>query len=219
MSGLSSLRTFGSKSIVMACSPKVLVATGLPTLFPRVALPTLPEISITIESPINNSYVESLKEKLANAFLPLPEAVESLWNGILNAAPKKKVSHQKKRQRQYAPGHKHLQNLNNLNRCPSCGHYKRAHTLCMNCVGEIRKHWKQLDAKKQQLENEKLLEKETEDETISVAGVEESVKVIDERINYPGKRTILDPLKHVEKEEYLKRRPKSLPVENKSDPK
>lgn len=63
------------------------------------------------------------------------------WSGLLQAAPKKRTSHQKKRQRQLA-GNNQQKPLRGLNRCPACGHVKRAHTLCMHCVQEIRKTWR-----------------------------------------------------------------------------
>lgn len=63
------------------------------------------------------------------------------WSGLLRAAPKQRTSHQKKRQRQLA-GNNQQKPLRNLNRCPACGHVKRAHTLCMNCVQGIRRVWR-----------------------------------------------------------------------------
>ncbi|GMM35052.1 mitochondrial 54S ribosomal protein YmL32 [Saccharomycopsis crataegensis] len=190
-------------------------------LLPRISslLPRLPEISITLQgSPASSnaqeneisSQIDELKQRIQNSIEIGTQSALSLWDGILRAAPKKKVSHQKKRQRQLAPGKKQLQHLNNLNRCPSCGHYKRAHTLCMNCVGEIRKYWKQLDAAKNEQEVSK---PDQEKEVMKVGDSEESVDSVDQRILYPGKRKFLNELKHVEKEEYLERRPKTLPVE------
>lgn len=65
-------------------------------------------------------------------------------DGVLHAAPKKRTSHRKKRQRQLS-GRYQQHPLRNLNRCPACGHYKRAHTLCMHCVSEIRAVWRARD--------------------------------------------------------------------------
>lgn len=170
--------TFNSAACTVRCSARVTVHelknchnhyTTMSSLsLPRLTFPKLPSITIKVTIP-------SLSQ----------------WTGILLAAPKKKTSHQKKRQRQLAPGKKQIKVLNNLNRCPSCGHYKRAHTLCMVCVGQIQHHWKNLDRKQADLEVLQPL-----DET-------------DERVLYPRKTTGA-PVP--DKDEYLKRRLKPLPV-------
>ncbi|CDO94728.1 unnamed protein product [Kluyveromyces dobzhanskii CBS 2104] len=126
----------------------------------------------------------------------LPEADYFSNNGILLAVPKKKVSHQKKRQKLYAPGKKQLKMINHLNKCPSCGHYKRAHTLCMHCVGEIRHIWKAHT-------NEKPADPVQEQE----------LSELDKRILYPGRRETDYMKKLKEKDSYLDKRMKSLPVE------
>lgn len=116
-------------------------------------------------------------------------------NGILLAAPKKKTSHMKRRQRLYAPGSKQIKLLHHLNRCPACGNYKRSHALCMHCVGQIRRYWKDESAKK---EGEKY--------------VEDFANPRDEKVLYPGKFESSEEEK-LRKKEYLQRRPKTLPVE------
>lgn len=119
-------------------------------------------------------------------------------NGILLAVPKKKVSHQKKRQKLYAPGSKQLKMIHHLNKCPSCGHQKRANTLCMHCVGEIRRIWSAQTAKPpQELPQEKIL---TE---------------LDKRILYPGKKDTEYREKLKEKDSYVERRMRPLPVATK----
>lgn len=65
--------------------------------------------------------------------LPIPSLLGDLWDGLLNAVPKKKTSHMKKRHRQLASG-KHLKDVTALNKCSSCGRAKRAHVLCPYCV-------------------------------------------------------------------------------------
>src|ERR1700761_5427452 len=67
------------------------------------------------------------------ALLPIPSLLSDLWDGILNAVPKKKTSHMKKRHRQMAAG-KHLRDVTALNKCSACGRAKRAHVLCPFCV-------------------------------------------------------------------------------------
>lgn len=117
-------------------------------------------------------------------------------NGILLAVPKKKVSHQKKRQKLYAPGSKQLKMMYHLNKCPSCGHYKKAHTLCMHCVGQIRQIWKAHT-------NNKPAEPIQEQE----------LSELDKRILYPGRKETAYTKKLKEKDSYLLKRMKPLPVE------
>ena len=70
---------------------------------------------------------------LPAALTPIPSLLSELWDGILNAVPKKKTSHMKKRHRQMAAG-KHLKDVTALNTCSACGRAKRAHVLCPYCV-------------------------------------------------------------------------------------
>lgn len=96
---------------------------------------------------------KSLLGRLVNEIVPGSVRMPSLgislqwpwsWSGIFQAAPKKRTSHQKKRQRQLA-GNNQQKPIRSLNKCPACGHVKRAHTLCMNCVQQIRRGWRQRD--------------------------------------------------------------------------
>lgn len=125
--------------------------------------------------------------------LRLPVGIDG--SGIVYAVPKKKTSHRKKRQRQLS-GRNQVNPLNNLNRCPACGNYKRAHTLCMNCVSQIQRLWRLRDNKKpEELEQEKNLDD------------------VDKRILYPGKHES-DYEKNLKKRyEYIPSRPRTLPVE------
>lgn len=124
---------------------------------------------------------------------PAAEPTE-MDNGVLKAAPKKKVSHMKRRQRLYGPGDKHVKLQNNLNRCPACGHYKRSHTLCMNCVNQIRHFWKKRDVGN------------------DVVEPEEFANPRDEQILYPGK-TVRDYEKKLKDDSWWHKRAKTLPVE------
>lgn len=117
-------------------------------------------------------------------------------NGRLLAVPKKKVTHQKKRQRLYAPGKKQLKMLHHLNRCPSCGHYKRSNCLCMHCFQQVHHIWKSQTVKERP---EPLQEQELSD--------------LDKRILYPGKKDTEYKKKLRDKESYLEKRMRSLPVE------
>ena len=73
---------------------------------------------------------------LPAALVSIPSLLADLWDGLLNAVPKKKTSHMKKRHRQLASG-KHLKDVTALNRCSSCGRTKRAHVLCPYCVASM----------------------------------------------------------------------------------
>lgn len=119
-------------------------------------------------------------------------------NGILLAVPKKKVSHQKKRQKLYGPGSKQLKMIHHLNKCPSCGHYKSANTLCMHCVEEIRHIWKNHTLRKPE-------------EPLQ----EQQLSELDKRILYPGKKETEYTEKLKNKGTYLERRLRSLPVSDK----
>lgn len=169
------------------------------SLLPRVGIPSI-KIGVTVPAflqPEQNNQSNTLKEHLCDHQHEhcndlLNEGLE-IDSGILKAAPKKKTSHMKRRQRLYGPGDKHIKLKENLNRCPACGHYKRSHFLCMNCVGQIRKYWKERDAP---APREK----------------EEFVNPRDEQILYPGK-TEREYEKKLKSKDWLLKRPKTLPVE------
>lgn len=91
---------------------------------------------------------------------------------------------------------KNAQPWNNLNRCPSCGHYKRAHTLCMYCVGQIRYIWKNHLVK----EESNVVKDEILDE-------------IDKRIIYPDTCDTPEMRKLKDKDSYLVKRKRTLPYE------
>lgn len=152
---------------------------------------------------------ESLVSRTVKALgsLPLPGATVGIsinwpwsWSGLLQAAPKKRTSHQKKRQRQLA-GNNQQKPLRNLNRCPACGHVKRAHTLCMHCVQQIRSTWR--NQEKVRLESTKDKSKYYDESKLSPQ---------DAAFNYPS--SISRPSQYQEKladrEEYVLRRPRSL---------
>ncbi|KAH3667321.1 hypothetical protein OGAPHI_002970 [Ogataea philodendri] len=114
-------------------------------------------------------------------------------NGLVLAAPKKKTSHMKRRLRLYTPGSKQIKPNNNLNRCPSCGNYKRSHFLCMSCFFEIKQLWSE----------------QTEKPPVYK---EEFANPADERVLYPKTyERITD--KRLRLKDYVEKRPKTLPVE------
>ncbi|QLG71372.1 hypothetical protein HG535_0B04140 [Zygotorulaspora mrakii] len=122
---------------------------------------------------------------------------DTFWNnGILLAVPKKKVSHQKKRQKLYGPGSKQLKMIHHINTCPSCGHFKLANTLCTHCVGEVSRIWRSQTVKP------------------SVEPLQEQqLSELDKRVIYPGKKDTAYVEKLKDKESYLERRMRSLPVD------
>lgn len=74
--------------------------------------------------------------------LPSIPSLSDIWDGILNAVPKKKTSYRKKRQRFMAG--KGLKDITSLNTCSGCGRVKRLHILCPYCVDgkTANPHWK-----------------------------------------------------------------------------
>lgn len=111
---------------------------------------SLPSISIKLPQFLTgqtetDSRLEELKKQLESEESPF-----MIDNGmILRAAPKQHPSYRKRRQKLYAPGDKQIQPLNNIVRCPACGHVKRSHFMCMHCFAEIRTFLKE---KKKQLQ-------------------------------------------------------------------
>lgn len=114
-------------------------------------------------------------------------------HGLVLAAPKKKVSYRRRRQRQLSAS-KAVQPVKNLVRCPACGHIKRSHTLCMNCVKEIQKAWRIRDAPSKSEE----------------AYTEEGMDPTDLRIMYPGRRETSHRKDLKKRHEYLWSRPPTL---------
>ncbi|QLQ82534.1 hypothetical protein HG537_0H02960 [Torulaspora globosa] len=145
------------------------------------------------------AYPKGLLEKLfGQSDRPKDERDFFSNNGILLAVPKKKVSHQKKRQKLYGPGSKQLKMINHLNKCPSCGHQKRANTLCMYCFDEIRKVWKAQTFRA----NEEVPQ-------------EKEMSEVDKRVLYPGKKLREHEKKLRDKDSYVERRMRALPVQDK----
>lgn len=170
---------------------------GLADFLPRIGIPSI-RIGVSIPSflqPAQQEQKKSLQEHLcdhAEHAQVAPEGIQ-IDAGILKAAPKKKTSHMKRRQRLYAPGDKQIKLKDNLNRCPACGNYKKSHHLCMHCVGQIRRYWKNRDSP---APREK----------------EEFVNPRDEQILYPGK-TEREHEKKLQSKDWLLKRHKTLPVE------
>ncbi|KAF4553288.1 putative ribosomal L32p protein [Elsinoe fawcettii] len=92
-------------------------------------------------SQIGPSIIQRCSETLLRPFaITLPWSLSDIWESVLRAVPKKKTTHSKKRHRQMAG--KALQDVTALNTCSGCGRVKRAHTLCVYCVFDVRRVWK-----------------------------------------------------------------------------
>jgi large subunit ribosomal protein L32 len=196
------------------------------TSFQSVLSP--PCVILQVSHPRMSSIVHSLMGQLLKPkSLPLPGLPSMLpsllpglrlggsitfpWsdNGIVWASvPKKKVSYSRRRMRQLASD-KHIKPLRNLNRCPSCGHYKRAHTLCMNCVTQIQNMWK-AEAREKEEEYKAAHPEKFYQETLDP---------VDKRFLYPEKRLRAVQKTLKDKSKYLYKRPVTLLVEPKKQPK
>ncbi|QKX56451.1 uncharacterized protein TRUGW13939_03556 [Talaromyces rugulosus] len=105
-------------------------------------LPILP--AILRPTPISLQWPASTEPSVLNGSLisSFPSFLTDIWESILQAVPKKKTSHMKRRHRQMAG--KALKDVTNLKPCPSCGQPKRPHVLCASCVKAIKEKWKTL---------------------------------------------------------------------------
>ncbi|CAM1504015.1 Fc.00g016060.m01.CDS01 [Cosmosporella sp. VM-42] len=113
------------------------------SFFPRLSTPSLfPSVRRTTLT--FRHFTQKLFPSLAIAIpglsINLP-TLEDIWEGILRAVPKNKVSHSKKRSRQMAG--KALKDVNHLCRCPGCGEIKRTHRLCQTCLEQMKRIWRQ----------------------------------------------------------------------------
>lgn len=95
-------------------------------LLRRIALPpTLQPIYSIFTRPLLTTAIS----------INLPGFLSDIWEGILNAVPKKKTSHMKKRHRQLAG--KALKDVIAVVNCPACGRPKRSHLLCPHCLARL----------------------------------------------------------------------------------
>ncbi|QUC24011.1 uncharacterized protein UV8b_08252 [Ustilaginoidea virens] len=108
------------------------LATAIP--FPSSRLTTL------YTRYFNTRLLATLSIAVPGVTLNLPTFLGDIWESILRAVPKKKVSHSRKRHRQMAG--KALKDVNSLCQCPGCGETKRTHRLCQRCLEDMRKIWR-----------------------------------------------------------------------------
>ena len=98
-------------------------------LLPRMYSPTV--LSTVSFRRFTQKLFPSLSIAIPGVSLNLP-TIDDIWESVLRAVPKNKVSHSRKRHRQMAG--KALEDVKNLCRCPGCGAIKRTHRLCQNCL-------------------------------------------------------------------------------------
>lgn len=177
------------------------LASFLPRL-PSITLGTLNPSDSKLDSE-EDSRLDELKEQIEKNNGKPPFMID---NGmILRAVPKKKPSYSRTRTKLYAPGDKKIQHLDNIVRCPACGHVKRSHFMCMNCFAEIRMF---LKGRKKALMGD--------------AGEPQAdLDPIDEKIIYPGKHES-DYERRIRSKDWVPVREKPLPfnakqVRNKKD--
>lgn len=83
----------------------------------------------------SSAFVPQTLLRPAALSLTIPGLIADIWDSVLRAVPKKKVSYMKRRHRQMAG--KGLKDVKGLNTCPGCGNVKRAHILCSHCVSGV----------------------------------------------------------------------------------
>lgn len=151
---------------------KLLIVFCLP-LLPR--LPTVTQLipqwaeTFTQKAQVDPR-LQELKELLERNNGEAPFIFDN--GAILKAAPKKKPSYKRRREKRLSPGDKQIQPLENLGRCAACGRVKRSHFMCMHCFDEIRTFLKE---KKKQLFGEPV-------------AYEPKIDDIDKKIVFPKKR-------------------------------
>lgn len=156
----------------------ILLSAGLVNPVWNIPL-RIPAVHLTFPNPFSGEQKKE-EQTLDPRLEQLRQDIESsgeipfiIDNGtIVKAVPKKKVSYRNTRTKLYAPGEKQIKHLNNLVRCPACGHTKRSHFLCMHCFAEIRSF---LKSKKREGQHAEI-------------DPQSELDPIDERILYPGKR-------------------------------
>ncbi|KAM3514367.1 hypothetical protein MY11210_002042 [Beauveria gryllotalpidicola] len=116
-------------------------------LLPRIASPALlPIPRLPSLAGLASRLLPTLGIALPGISITIPTLLDDIWEGILRAVPKNKVSHSRKRMRQLA--NKGLKDVNSLCQCPGCGAPKRMHRLCQNCLEEMRGMWRSDERRK-----------------------------------------------------------------------
>lgn len=155
-------------------------------------IPRIPTVGLRIDLRSQTEGDQRLRELKEQIEANDGESPFMIDNGtILKAVPKKKPSYRKTRTKFLASGDKKIKPLENIVRCPACGHVKRSHFMCMNCFGEIKTF---LKAKKRELLGE-----------IEVKSPFETMDDIDKRIVYTSKKDN-EPLEMKDKSSWIPQR-------------
>ncbi|KJZ80249.1 hypothetical protein HIM_00099 [Hirsutella minnesotensis 3608] len=104
------------------------------SIMPRIAMPRVfasSRWSALCASIFSPRLLSPLAIAVPGVSLNLP-TLGDIWESVLRAVPKKKVSHSRRRHRQMAG--KALEDVNGLCTCPGCGEIKRTHRLCSKCL-------------------------------------------------------------------------------------
>lgn len=176
-------------------------ATHAPmSLFGSMALlPRLPIVADFFPRQPSFHRAGSILEELKRLLEKRDDQPFMLDNGaILKAAPKKKPSYRRTRQKLYAPGNKQIQPLENLRRCAACGRVKRSHFMCMHCFEEIRAFLKE---KKKAIFGEK-------------APFSQNLDATDEKLIYPTRELRPEEIR-MQKREWVPKREEPLMFDKK----
>ena len=111
------------------------MAAAAVSMLPRLSSPAILSTSrwaTFYTRQVSAGLFPSLSMAVPGVSLNIPALLGDIWESILRAVPKNKVSHSRKRHRQMAG--KALKDVNSLCKCPGCGEAKRTHRLCQRCL-------------------------------------------------------------------------------------
>lgn len=109
--------------------------TGLPVLYRAAAIAGI-GVSPVQTSLRGDDNVHQLEEcpAFVSPAASVPDVGVLPWDGLVwMAAPKKRVSHSRKRMRM---AHKYLKPIRHYSTCATCGNFKLMHVLCAHCLKE-----------------------------------------------------------------------------------
>ncbi|CAO1638083.1 unnamed protein product [Parajaminaea phylloscopi] len=141
--GASSSRSAGLGGAQRHASTSVMFSLASFTVRVDFRIPTLPSFSQTPQAPAAPLALASECDAS-----PVPSSSSAAasededplaWDGLLNAVPKKKVSHSRKSMRSANKG---LKDRVDFNHCPACGKPKLTHHICASCFGDIARRQK-----------------------------------------------------------------------------
>ncbi|KID88904.1 Ribosomal protein L32p [Metarhizium guizhouense ARSEF 977] len=119
------------------------MAAATASMLSRLPFPTItsaPRWATFYTRFFNPRLFPTLSVAVPGVSLNIPTLLGDIWESVLRAVPKNKVSHSRKRHRQMAG--KALKDVNSLCKCPGCGETKRTHRLCQRCLEDMRRIWR-----------------------------------------------------------------------------